>query len=161
MYWISRLSRHWRIVSLRAHYSTQRQSQTLAHNKMTAHASRPVVASNGQGDLNNTAAARAVTETTINPAYSYKSFALQPHEDDAVVRDQYRPFLLPDRFAADDWVAQLELSTTLQMVQSEILDKKLDRLRILVLYGSLRNRYAQQDKTLSAAPSALRLQVQH
>lgn len=114
---------------------------------MTAHTSSPVVASNGQGDLNNTAAARPVAQTTINPAYSYQSFALQPHEDDAVVRDQYRPFLLHERFAADDWVAKLELSTGLQMVQSEILDKKLDRLRILVLYGSLRNRYAQQDKT--------------
>jgi arsenical resistance protein ArsH len=34
----------------------------------------------------------------------------------------------------------LELSTVLKTVESEILGKKLDRLRILVLYGSLRNR---------------------
>lgn len=107
---------------------------------MTAHGLNPAVALNSDGDLNNTAAARPVAETTINPAYRYQSFAIEAHEDDATVRNEYRPFLLHDRFAVEDWVARLELSTVLQMVQSEILDRKLGRLRILILYGSLRTR---------------------
>ncbi|KID84990.1 arsenical resistance protein ArsH [Metarhizium guizhouense ARSEF 977] len=95
---------------------------------------------NGHGDLNNSHASRAAVELSVDPAYSHQSFAIQANEDDAVIRDRYRPFLLRDQLAADDWVAQLELSTGLKMVQTEILDKKLDRLRILVLYGSLRTR---------------------
>lgn len=79
----------------------------------------------------------------MDPTYSYQSFAIQANEDDVEIRDRYRPFLLPNQLAADDWVAKLELSTGLKMVQTEILDKKLDRLRILVLYGSLRTRYGQ------------------
>ncbi|RYP31689.1 hypothetical protein DL767_005602 [Monosporascus sp. MG133] len=88
---------------------------------------------NGHGDLNNTHAARAVVDLAVDSAYSHRSFAIEVHEDDAAVRDRYRPFLLSEHFAADDWVAQLELSTTLRMVKSEILDPKRDRLRILVL----------------------------
>ncbi|KAK3177468.1 hypothetical protein K4F52_009759 [Lecanicillium sp. MT-2017a] len=105
---------------------------------MTAQAVSPPVASNGHGDLNNAAAARPAPDTKINPAYRHTSFAIEAHEDDSTVRGQYRPFLLPDRLAAEDWVARLEMSTALQMVQSEIIDRKLDRLRILILYGSLR-----------------------
>ncbi|RYP09701.1 hypothetical protein DL764_001127 [Monosporascus ibericus] len=97
-------------------------------------------AMNGHGDLNNTHAARATADLAVDSAYSHRSFAIDVHEDDPAVRDRYRPFLLSEHFAADDWVAQLELSTTLRMVKSEILDPKLDRLRILVLYGSLRTR---------------------
>lgn len=96
---------------------------------------------NGHGDLNNTHAARPAAQLAVDTAYSHTSFAIPAHEDDADIRRQYRPFLLDDQFASDDWVARLELSTVLRMVQSELLEKKQDRLRILVLYGSLRSRY--------------------
>jgi arsenic resistance protein ArsH len=96
---------------------------------------------NGHGDLNNSHASRAAVEFSVDPANSLQSFAIPAYEDDADIRDRYRPFLLHDQLAAGDWVGQLELSTGLKMVQTEILDKKLDRLRILVLYGSLRTRY--------------------
>lgn len=94
---------------------------------------------NGHGDLNNTHAARATTMLEVDPKYSNKSLAIETHEDEASIRERYRPYLLPTA-KEDDWVADLELATTLKMVESEILDKKQDRLRILVLYGSLRNR---------------------
>lgn len=94
---------------------------------------------NGHGDLNNAHAARATTLLEIDPKYSNKSLAIDAHEDEASIRERYRPFLLPTS-TEDDWIANLELATTLKMVESEILDKKQDRLRILVLYGSLRNR---------------------
>lgn len=104
----------------------------------------------GHGDLNNSYASRAAVELSVDPAYSYQSFAIQANEDDVDIRDRYRPFLLPDQLAADDWVAKLELSTGLKMMETEILGKKLDRLRILVLYGSLRTRYAQNIVSYSA-----------
>ena len=59
---------------------------------------------------------------------------------DAEIRAKYRSFLLPEEFVADDWVSKLELSTALKLVEAEVLSKNLERLRILVLYGSLRSR---------------------
>lgn len=94
---------------------------------------------NGHGDLNNTHAARATNILRVDPKYSNKSLAIDAHEDEASIREQYRPFLLPTAIE-DDWIANLELATTLKMVESEILNKNQDRLRILVLYGSLRSR---------------------
>jgi arsenic resistance protein ArsH len=98
------------------------------------------VAMNGHGDLNNIHAARAAAQLTVDPAYAHRTFAIDAQEDDPTIRSTYRPFLLPDEFQADDWIAKLELSTVLRLVESEILLKKQDRLRILVLYGSLRSR---------------------
>nr|RBQ87325.1 hypothetical protein FVER53263_00159 [Fusarium verticillioides] len=95
---------------------------------------------NGHGDLNNSHAGRKAVELTPDPAHAYRSLAIDPSKDDTETREKYRPFILEDKFFKDDWVAELELSTAIQMVQSEILDKGLDRLRILVLYGSLRSR---------------------
>lgn len=95
---------------------------------------------NGHGDLNNSHAGRKAVELTPDPTYAYRSLAIDPSEDVIEIREKYRPFILEDKFVKDDWVAELELSTAIQMVQSEVLDKGLDRLRILVLYGSLRSR---------------------
>lgn len=95
---------------------------------------------NGHGDLNNSHAGRTTVEFAADPTLRNKSLAITHNQDDASVRDQYRPFLFDGNMLSDDWIAELELSTALKMVQSEILDKGLDRLRILVLYGSLRSR---------------------
>ncbi|KAJ9130441.1 NADPH-dependent FMN reductase ArsH [Pleurostoma richardsiae] len=95
---------------------------------------------NGRGDLNNLHAARASAGLAVDPAYASRTSAIAEDEDEPAIRECYRPFLLPDHSPTDDWVEQLELSTALKMVKSEILDRKQDRLRILVLYGSLRNR---------------------
>ena len=95
---------------------------------------------NNNGDLNNTQAGRAAVEFAADPAFKHKSFAIPRDQDDTAIRDQYRPYLFEGEMLSDDWVADLELSTALKMVQSEILDKRADRLRILVLYGSLRSR---------------------
>ncbi|KAK3179506.1 hypothetical protein K4F52_009078 [Lecanicillium sp. MT-2017a] len=125
----------------------------MATNGIDPKAALPV-----QGDLNNTSAARAVAERIIDPTYSYKSFAIEESEDDAGVRAQYRPFLQPDNSGAEeDWVAQLELSTAAKMVESEIVDKKLDRLRILVLYGSMRTRSYSKLLAYEAARILFRL----
>jgi arsenic resistance protein ArsH len=92
------------------------------------------------GDLNNTAAARALAEVTADAAYRDVSFAIPASEDDVHVRKTYRPFLLDSAHAEQDWVARLELSTALKMVESQILKSGGERLRILVLHGSMRKR---------------------
>ncbi|KAG8668340.1 hypothetical protein FPOAC1_007719 [Fusarium poae] len=112
---------------------------------------------NGHGDLNNSHAARTTVEFAVDPSLRSKSLAIGRDQDDARVRQQYRPFLFDKDMAADDWVAELELSTAIKMVQSEILDKKLDRLRILVLYGSLRSRSYSRLLALEASRILFRL----
>lgn len=56
------------------------------------------------------------------------------------VEHRYRPFLAKaaGETEADDWTAALELDTVRQMV--EAIGSDLPQLRILILYGSLRER---------------------
>lgn len=93
------------------------------------------------GDLNNTSAAREAVTFEPDPAYDGRSFAIPLTEDDEHVRAIYRPFLLDDTVSSSDWVARLELSTALKMVDEEIFAKGQERLKVLVLYGSMRARY--------------------
>jgi len=92
------------------------------------------------GDLNNLQAIRARVDLDVDPAFSHISLGIPESQDDAHVRARYRPFLLHPAETEHDWVDDLELGTVAKMVQEEIIDKKQDRLRILVLYGSLRSR---------------------
>lgn len=68
----------------------------------------------------------------------YRSLALRPSEDDPNIRIKHRPFILSDD-ASDDWVNKLELSTAMAMAETN-LRLTNQRLRVLVLYGSLRRR---------------------
>lgn len=97
--------------------------------------------STGQnGDLNNTSAERVRAEIAIDPAYHRLSLAIPASEDDVEIRKNYRPFLTDAQNAEQDWVAQLELSTALKMVDTQILKRGEDRLRVVVLHGSMRQR---------------------
>lgn len=60
--------------------------------------------------------------------------------DDASTRHKYRPFLLDERVAKNDWISKLELDTVEDMVQSDLAATGGDRIRVLVLFGSLRSR---------------------
>ncbi|KAM0233334.1 hypothetical protein ACHAP5_010421 [Fusarium lateritium] len=115
------------------------------------------LAMHGHGDLNNPHAGRAVIKLAADPAYSYQSLAINVNEDDVGIREQHRPFLFDDSPSTDDWISELELSTAIKMVQSEILDKGLDRLRILVLYGSIRSRSYSRLLAYEAARILFRL----
>jgi arsenical resistance protein ArsH len=99
-----------------------------------------MAAMNGHGDLNNVHAARKAVRLAVDKTYIGRSLAIPPEADEPGIRERYRPFLLAGDDAAADWVAELELSTVMNMVESQILDKNEDRLKILVLYGSLRSR---------------------
>ena len=92
------------------------------------------------GDLNNTAAERARKELEVDPAYRNRSFAISRAQDDAEVRRKYRPFLLDEETEKSDWVSRLELSTVLKMVEDQVITNGQERLRVLVLHGSMRNR---------------------
>lgn len=72
--------------------------------------------------------------------------AISAADDDAEIRTKYRPFLLDPEGEAIDWISQLELDTVISISSADI-EKTGSRLKILVLYGSLRKRYL----TLSAS----------
>jgi arsenic resistance protein ArsH len=91
------------------------------------------------GDLNNTSAAREVTCIDVDPAYSYRSLALSETEDDEIIRKAYRPFLLSPEITSRDWISRLELSTVVKLAEEDF-HKHGERLKVLVLYGSLRKR---------------------
>lgn len=74
-----------------------------------------------------------------DPHFAYRSLAIPTSEDDAEIRKMYRPFLLPDEIKLRDWVSRLELATVTKMVHDDFQSTK-SRLRVLVLYGSLRKR---------------------
>lgn len=91
------------------------------------------------GDLNNTSAARAVETLQPDPEYLRQSLAIEESDDDPEVRQKYRPFLLNHNTQTTDWISQLELSTVLKLSEADFEATRL-RLKILVLYGSLRRR---------------------
>ncbi|KAJ5679382.1 hypothetical protein N7462_007626 [Penicillium macrosclerotiorum] len=68
----------------------------------------------------------------------YRSLALPLIEDDPDIRQKYRPFILKGN-VSEDWVNNLELATALDMAEHDLRNTN-KRLRVLVLYGSLRRR---------------------
>lgn len=68
----------------------------------------------------------------------YRTLALRSSEDDSNIRQKYRPFILSDD-TAEDWVDSLELTTALDIVENS-LKMANERVKVLVLYGSLRRR---------------------
>ncbi|KAL2147930.1 hypothetical protein VTI28DRAFT_3408 [Corynascus sepedonium] len=105
------------------------------HQKPSSLCARPTM-----GDLNNTEAAREHLLPVADLVYRFHSFPIHACDDDPAVRKRYRPFLLDDEISSSDWVMKLELATAAKMVETEILSQGKDRLRVLVLYGSLRDR---------------------
>ena len=90
---------------------------------------------------------------TPDPAYDNLTLAIPESEDDPSIRAKYRPFLLPSAVESSDWISQLELSTVLKLSAAAIHPPSNDankagqaqnRLKVLVLYGSLRKRSYSQ-----------------
>ncbi|KAL4866523.1 hypothetical protein BDV12DRAFT_199123 [Aspergillus spectabilis] len=67
-----------------------------------------------------------------------QSLAIPEAEDDPATRQKYRPFILNNN-GETDWTNDLELTTVLAMAQKNLTDTN-KRLKVLVLYGSLRRR---------------------
>lgn len=85
---------------------------------------------------------RAVEPPERDLAFAYQSLAIPATEDDAVIRSKYRPFLLPEGGVAEaiDWIKDVELATVIEMAKKD-LEVTGERIKVLVLYGSLRGRY--------------------
>lgn len=92
------------------------------------------------GDFDNTTAARLQAETTTDRIHRGVSLAIPVSKDNALIRQTYRSFLLESAHSEQDWIARLELSTVLKMVDSQILKSGGERLKVLVLHGSMRKR---------------------
>lgn len=92
------------------------------------------------GDLNNTEVLRKAVEILPDPAYDGWSLAIPEEDDDSAIRSEYRPFLQRPDVAGSDWVAKLELSTALKMAEADMQRTCGDRLKVMVLYGSMRSR---------------------
>ncbi|KAL9635935.1 MAG: hypothetical protein Q9164_003160 [Protoblastenia rupestris] len=101
--------------------------------------SRPSALSSATGDLNNQSALRATSSPLIDQGYAYKSLAISQQEDDPRIRRAYRPFVLSDVVTSEDWISKVELSTVTKMAEEDL--KRIgQRIKILVLTGSLRKR---------------------
>jgi len=92
-----------------------------------------------QGDLNNVSVMRATKPPVLDPDFAYRSLAISAEDDDPEVRRRYRPYLLPTESESTDWVNTLELATVTKMAYED-LQNTLSRPKVLVLYGSLRQR---------------------
>ncbi|KAJ5720134.1 arsenic resistance protein ArsH [Penicillium malachiteum] len=90
---------------------------------------------------------------SIQP-HIHTTLAIPQGEDDAEIRQKYRPFILDD--AAEDWVSTLELTTAMGLAAQE-LKKSNHRLKVLVLYGSLRQRSYSRLVALEASRILFRL----
>lgn len=67
------------------------------------------------------------------------NLAISEDEDNPEIRAKYRPFLLDTQTIASDWISELELDTVTTIAQKD-LERTGSRLKVLVLYGSLRKR---------------------
>jgi arsenic resistance protein ArsH len=93
------------------------------------------------GDLNNTEVMRETNFLVPDPAYDGKTLAISEQEDDAEIRSKYRPFITSPEVTNSDWISLSELSTALKLSEADMAKTGGDRLKILVLYGSLRERF--------------------
>ncbi|TID24840.1 arsenate resistance ArsH [Venturia nashicola] len=110
------------------------------------------------GDLNNVSSMRSPTrELEVDDAYLNKSLALPKSEDEVEIREKYRPFLQSQHVTENDWISKLELSTVLKMSEEDIEISGEGRLKVMVLYGSLRKRSYSRLLAFEAARILFRL----
>lgn len=91
------------------------------------------------GDLNNTASMRMTLKPERHPDFAYRSLSIPASMDEPTIRSRYRPFLLPDNVQQQDWVSKLELATVTELAYNDLRITG-ERIRVLILYGSLRRR---------------------
>ena len=104
-----------------------------------------------QSELETTTPAQANSPQAIP---KHQTLALPESEDDPDIRNKYRPFILNED-PTTDWVSTLELTTALQMAATSL--QTSPRLKVLVLYGSLRKRSYSRLVALEASRILFRL----
>ncbi len=96
-----------------------------------------------QSGLNHTSAARPFVTMKAGADSGLRSLAIRECDDEPGIREKYRPFLLGKEDDKADWVDDLELDTVIELA-AENMQKTGERLKVLVLYGSLRQRLAKR-----------------
>ena len=112
--------------------------------RLTIPRARSLAASMAHQNGTSHAAHNLVKPFAPIPAASYQSapLAIAAQDDDETICRKYRPFLHDNRHVSkNDWVAKLELSTIESLVAANLEATQGNRLKVLVLYGSLRSRY--------------------
>ncbi|KAK6505566.1 hypothetical protein TWF481_007460 [Arthrobotrys musiformis] len=99
----------------------------------------------------------SLSPPSCEKAISATSFAISQEEDNPFIRAEYRPFLLDPDGVSGDWISKLELTTVMEMVRNEVLNTREERLKVLVLYGSLRARSYSRLLAYEAARTLFRL----
>lgn len=82
---------------------------------------------------------RVVLKPERHPDFAYRSLSIPASMDEPTIRSRYRPFLLPDNVQQQDWVSKLELATVTELAYNDLRITG-ERIRVLILYGSLRQR---------------------
>ena len=114
---------------------------------MRTYAASMPVSTPSQGDLNNTSAARPYISIDLDPEYKYRSLAIAESDDDPKIRKMFRPFLLDKNSNLVDWIEHLELATVIKFAMEDI-QRTNERLKVLVLFGSLRQRFVDHSVSL-------------
>lgn len=73
-------------------------------------------------------------------SWSTTILPISEDQDDPAIRARYRPFLRHYPDGPKDWIDGLELDRVTRIAQTD-LEKTGSRIKVLVLYGSLRKRY--------------------
>lgn len=132
------------VRALIQHSCTSQYRSSFHHSTFFSSANMPTIETHAMasssGDLNNTQAARTFVELEPDLSYLGRTLATPSSEDAEEIREAYRPFVLDDEISSNDWVAKLELSTAMRMVEQELKSTGGDRLKVLVLFGSMRSR---------------------
>ena len=139
----SNLQQHLLVLGARSYTATMSphsvQQNGIASSRQHQSQYNITESTSSQGDLNNVASMRQTDEIYGNPDFAYRSLAIPAEEDEVEIRTHYRSFLLDPVVADEDWIAKLELATVTEMAQRDLI-KTGQRLKVLVLYGSLRQR---------------------
>lgn len=114
---------------------------------MRTYAASMPVSTPSQGDLNNTSAARPHISIDLDPEYEYRSLAIAESDDDPKIRKMFRPFLLDKKSNLVDWIEHLELATVIKFAMEDI-QRTNERLKVLVLFGSLRQRFVDHSVSI-------------
>lgn len=72
------------------------------------------------------------------------SLPIPEAEDDVELRARYQPFLQHSTVTESDWVSRLELDVVEQMVAADLAANGGERIKVLVLFGSMRSRWVEQ-----------------
>jgi len=96
-----------------------------------------------QRGLHHTRAAKPFVTMKAGADSGDRSLAIRECDDEPGIRKKYRPFLLDKEDDKADWVDDLGLDTVTTMA-AENMQRTGGRLKVLVLYGSLRQRLANR-----------------